>query len=428
MTIRRAKHPAFTHTVRISRVLLAVATFMTGTALSQPAFAQICCHTARCPECPAGQMIIEDVYRNVASAANCTPYTASNPNQVLQSRQQVAMSFCSTLPNCDAQTVNWSVAGQDCSGSAGQTNDGESESVANVTSGVSGAAEFQCANGAFTLISGTCNNVVGAGCAAQTVTWDQDGHVCTAQLSALTNGGNSTVNDAVNPTTGSANFVCTDGAVMAQSGATCTGPAAPPPTNNCMSTSTSWTVGMNSCTTNIPDMTHGTALTVYDNAAPTTGSAMMTCNNGMYSRSAESCVSTSPPVCPPPPPPPSPPVAITAGCLIDTPWWDVATTPDCETPPNTCTTTDAIGFSVGTHINSGLDTYYFQDPERFTIAWTGACTGDASTCNAVPMVNGTHAATVTVTDKQTGEVTVRNVTARKRTVRRINLNECPEQL
>lgn len=347
---------------------------------------------------------------------------------------------------CPSQSVTWYGSnGEVCEGMTQPMDDVLPDSldfdtniVENTNSGFTGQAAYVCHNGAVVEAGSApsgytygytpyCTAVAAVGCPAQNVSWDQDGHVCYGNVGALADGGNATINDGVAPTTGSASYACANGTLTRQPGATCTGPVVPP-TNNCVGTSTTWTVGLNTCASNIPDLAHGASVTIYDNAQPTTGSAMMTCNNGIFSRSAEACVSTSPPTCPPPPPPPPTPVTIYSGCYVDTPWWDLVSSPNCQTGVRSCTTTDGIGFSIGTHMNNGGDAYYFNDPERYTVSWSGACTGTGSYCGVQSMPNGTHTATVTVTDTLTGQVTTRSITATKNTVKRVNINECPEML
>ncbi len=338
---------------------------------------------------------------------------------------------------CPSQSVTWYGSnGEVCSGMTQPMSEGARDSlyqdmlVENTATGFTGEAAYQCINSTLvpetTLHTPYCNPVAAVGCAAQSVSWDQDGYVCYGNAPALADGGSANLTDSVAPTTGAATYLCSSGTLTRQPGATCNGPAVPP-TNNCTGTSTSWTIGMNTCVSNIPDLAHGSSVTIYDNAEPTTGSALMTCNNGVYSRSSESCISSSPPVCPPPPPPPPSPVTIYSGCLIDTHFWDVVTSPGCGGEGvQRCTPTDGIAYSIGTHLRDNGDNYYFQNPERYTVAWTGACTGTGSSCVVVNMPNGTHVANVTVTDTITGEVTTRSITAQKNTIKRLNPNDCPE--
>lgn len=233
MMIRRAKQQ--NTPTRLKSAALALALFMAGTSLSQAAFAQVCCHTARCPECPAGQYTIEDVYRIVQDPANCSAYTATNPNAVLQSRQQVAMALCTAAPNCPSQSVTWTVGGNTCNGTVGDTNDGETANASNVTAGVSGAANFECSNGSFTFMSGTCDAIPTGGCDATTLTWVKDGYTCTSTTTVAADGAEQTITDATGPATGSNTYVCQGTNFVQKMGATvtCTASAPPPPPPVC---------------------------------------------------------------------------------------------------------------------------------------------------------------------------------------------------
>ncbi len=234
MTIRRAKQQRDIQS-RLRPAVLAVAIFMAGTALSQSAFAQVCCETARCVDCPAGQSNVELTYRLVQDPANCTTYNATSPTAVLRSRQQVAMSYCTAAPNCASQSVMWTVGGNTCSGTAADTNDGENTGVNNVTAGVSGSGVFACSGGSFSFVSGTCDAIPTGGCDAQTLTWVKDGYSCSATTSVAADGAEQEITDAVGPATGSNTYVCQGETFVQKMGAvvTCSASAPPPPPSTC---------------------------------------------------------------------------------------------------------------------------------------------------------------------------------------------------
>lgn len=128
---------------------------------------------------------------------------------------------CTIPANCAAQTVNWTVGGRNCSGSAAATNHGLTAAVTDSTPAPapngSGSATFDCSNGTFTVQAGaTCN----AQCSARAESWTVSSNTCDGATPALNDGQSTTVSDATSPTTGSVTMSCTNG-TLNQSGASC---------------------------------------------------------------------------------------------------------------------------------------------------------------------------------------------------------------
>jgi hypothetical protein len=274
----------------------------------------------------------------------------------------------------------------------------------------------------FVCSTGITTGLPPAGCSAEDVTWVVNGDTCNATLGATAHTATAAASDSTAPTTGAANFICNDGTYTETAGSTCAGVTH----DGCFATSTTWTIGTNTCVADVPSAAHNATLTVYDNEPAATGSAQMYCNNGTWTRSGESCNAPLPPVCPPIMPPPPPPELVTAACYVDTWNWDTGTAGACSNEIQ-CTGTNIVHFSVGTHMNDGGEYYYFGINDRYTVTWSGDCTGSGlnmSQCTR-ELPNGTYSATATVTDLQTGNTAAYTVTATKNTIHRNDPSQCP---
>lgn len=256
-------------------------------------------------------------------------------------------------------------------------------------------------------------------CAAETKTWIYNGLLCSGLVPALPHTSLSgIISDSLAPTTGTARFQCDNGTLIEQVGSTCFGP--PPPPADCPATSVTWSQGTDNCAGNVGLTASGQTVTVTDSYLMATGSVQMTCNNGVWTSSGPTCTSPAPPVCPPVVTP-LPPVTVSAGCYVDTYAWDELGSPSCYSEG--CTGTNMVLFSVGD--TAGGDYYMFTDPDRFTVVWSGDCTGTGSTCSLTTGTNGIFNATATVTDTVNGDVWTLPVSASKSTVYRADMMTCP---
>jgi cytochrome c553 len=113
------------------------------------------------------------------------------------------------------------------------------------------------------------------------VTWGTNS-MCSAVASSTKQGSSTivTYNNASTSTTGTATFACTaTGAFAAATNATCTQPSA------CNPGSYSW----GACTATSLAQAHGTTITIIDSTRPNTGTASLTCNNGISTVTAIDC-------------------------------------------------------------------------------------------------------------------------------------------
>jgi cytochrome c len=85
-----------------------------------------------------------------------------------------------------------------------------------------------------------------AACAAKIITWQRSVSICEAKLTPNASGVSIGVADSIGPTTGTADFTCSNGAWSLPNNATCFDPP-PPPAPACAPTRFTWTVGGNTC-------------------------------------------------------------------------------------------------------------------------------------------------------------------------------------
>lgn len=218
---------------------------------------------------------------------------------------------CVTAPpaSCSAgQSLSWSVGGVICDGLSTGTANNTTSTVNDTTAPNTGSATFSCTNGVFGFVSGSCTAAVtpppppsspppppaASSCSTTTVSWVFNGNVCDGTATGTANGNSVNVSDSAGPTTGSASFVCNNGAFGVLSGSeSCV--AAPAPTASCsigMGQTFNWGSTSPQCTytfgspLSIPS---GGTTTAQDNAAPSVGSLTLACNNGMLSTASSSC-------------------------------------------------------------------------------------------------------------------------------------------
>lgn len=196
-------------------------------------------------------------------------------------------SGATCVTRCPAGTANWTVSGNNCTGSYPAIAHGGASSSTDSAAPTTGAVNLSCTNGVVGQSGATClagcpagtgNWSVGLACTvASGTTWTVGANTCTVPSNVnITHGNTGGATDATAPTTGVASWSCNDGTATIQGGATCSVPA------NCtVAAGTTWTVGANTCS--VPsntNITHGSTGNTTDATAPTTGTATWSCNNG----------------------------------------------------------------------------------------------------------------------------------------------------
>ena len=291
--------------------------------------------------------------------------------------EQPGSTCTSSTTNCNPQSVSWTVSGATCTSSttAVIANGATSATLNDTVIPTTGSARFRCSGGALTVQSGaTCTS----GCFAGTsVAWTVGGNTCNGILPAdVPSGGNSaTINDNSAPTTGAATFMCSNGVLSANGGATCN---APPP---CPANTANWTVAGQSCSASVPSLINGQSASIIDSTGPATGTATSTCNNGVNTLSLQTCAQ---------------------GCNSATLNWTVggrtctATTPTFTEAGNDATLSDTTGPDTGS-------ANYTCNNGTFALQPGSTCMNAASNCPAGTAVswsvsgntcNGTNSSTL----------------------------------
>lgn len=174
---------------------------------------------------------------------------------------------------CTARSVSWS-AGGTCTGNIGAANNGDSLVVV-PNSPATGSATFKCdgLDDRYVLQPGSsCTTTIAAStdpCSSGLVTWG----VCSAPAPSASHSGTVSVTDSSNPSTGSANFICSDGNFQYLNGS-CTSTS---PT--CTSQSKTWVAGGNTCSALTGQTNNASSATVSNtNASGNVGSATYSCS------------------------------------------------------------------------------------------------------------------------------------------------------
>ncbi len=192
----------------------------------------------------------------------------------------------STQPTaCAAASLNWTVGGNSCSGTAAATASGQSSAVVDSTGPATGLANFQCSNGQWgAALSATCSVPAASACSAAVLGWSSGANSCSASVPTTADGDSTVATDNQSPTIGSARFACGNGTWGAPTAVTCDVVA------TCPAQTLSWTVGAETCSAAVADTTAGGSVTASDTSLPTVGSAGFSCNAGTWSAaSAAQC-------------------------------------------------------------------------------------------------------------------------------------------
>ena len=183
-------------------------------------------------------------------------------------------STCGTTPSCPAvANQQWSDGGDNCAARLPAANSGSSSTATDSTYRDTGSVTIPCGNGVWgEPTSKTCYD----GCAAETKSWSQGDHGCSASVSQGVHGAFKSVNDGTGSTHGSADFICSDGGWERQSGSTCgTARSCPAVANQ------QWSDGGDNCAARLPAANRGSSSTATDSSWRDTGSVTIPCENGV---------------------------------------------------------------------------------------------------------------------------------------------------
>lgn len=133
-----------------------------------------------------------------------------------------------------------------------------------------------------------------AACASATLSWQVADRACSADVSSVDSGSSAVALDVTQPLRGSAHFSCEDGLWSSASEAICDAV----PLGACPAQTQTWAVGGQTCGSATAAVASGLSAIARDSAAPTLGSAIFTCSDGMWSSpSAASCAMPSTQTC-----------------------------------------------------------------------------------------------------------------------------------
>lgn len=167
------------------------------------------------------------------TATGCTAGTYADAGDTAsQWSWQCVGAYLGTTATCFANkaqcsgAVSWTQGAYTCNATAGLTNSGSSTPTFNdVTVPHGGTASFACNNGVLTPEAGaTCTDI--STCNAQHLCWTVNGNSCMGYVGSTPNANSAVATDAAPGFVGSANFTCTGGAFVINSGATCDGDGA----------------------------------------------------------------------------------------------------------------------------------------------------------------------------------------------------------
>jgi cytochrome c553 len=185
---------------------------------------------------------------------------------------------CTAPVGCTASALSWTVGGNTCNATSAATASGASAVLSDTAAPTTGAATFACTNGAWgAATNASCNAPLPCSAAAQS--WTVGGNTCNASVAAAADGASAIASD-ITDTTGAATYACSNGNWTGPTAATC---AAPAPVA-CASQAMSWTVGNNTCNATAGATASGASFSLTDSIAPTTGTAAVTCTNGVWAQ------------------------------------------------------------------------------------------------------------------------------------------------
>ncbi len=166
--------------------------------------------------------------------------------------------------DCPAQTETW----DSCSGPVSSGHNGDTAQASNTVSGYTGQATYQCQEGVWIKVSGTCHK----DCTAQTETWDS----CSGSVSSAHNGDTRQVSNTAYGYSGQATYQCQEGVWIKVSG-TCQ--------RDCQPTTATW----NQCSGSLPSGHSGDSQTVSYDQGDYRGTATYVCQNGSWAMQSSQC-------------------------------------------------------------------------------------------------------------------------------------------
>lgn len=229
---------------------------------------------------------------------------ASTSWQWTTSTWNTSSNTCATVPTppppaqpCPAIYQTWGTA---CYGYSPSASPGSQFTVTSASSTYPGSATYQCNNGSWTYVSGSCSGGQPATpppCNSQTVSWSS----CSGYVSSTSQGGYAYPSNTTSGATGSATFQCNSGNWTYVNGS-CNAtppppPPPPPPQPQCQAYyGMAWTWGTsNQCsgTVNVGPTPSGSSYTVYGQAA---GSYYrFSCSSGTWQPGGDYCPNAAPP-------------------------------------------------------------------------------------------------------------------------------------
>ena len=246
-----------------------------------------------------GNDFLDDITVNVASAPSCTGYDVTVNASPTSMNTGGSTNLTVDVGNFDwggssgAADCTWTIPSGCTYTSGGIFQAGGS----NYTCSTSGLKEF---NMDCSTASPSCSasdsafvNVTtpSSPCPATTINWSS----CSAYTPSQNNSYSGTLTDSTPNYTGSANISCGSGGNWSVTPISC---SYNPPASNCTGhdTTPTWSASGNSCNGTLPaTINHNTTSTATDSTGPYTGSADYSCNDGVLTRSNESCSDTGAP-------------------------------------------------------------------------------------------------------------------------------------
>lgn len=232
---------------------------------------------------------------------------ASTSWQWTTSTWGTSSNTCAAVPTapppaqpCSAIYQTWGAA---CYGYSPSASPGSQSSVSNASSAYTGSATYQCNNGSWTYVSGSCTGATPPPCNSQAVNWSS----CSGNVSSASQGGYGYPFNTRSGFTGNATFQCNGGNWTYVNGS-CDAPPPPPPPPVC--SAVAGPVAWGTCTgyVNAPNTPQGGGYSISANGGGT-GSISWSCSvGGAWVETNRTCS----PISSPPP---------TIGCASRTITW-----------------------------------------------------------------------------------------------------------
>ncbi len=205
---------------------------------------------------------------------------------------------CAVPPpaDCGATLAAWTVQGHACSTALPTRPSGSSVLASDDEAPNTGSARFACSNGSWSPpTAATCSPPPPPlACTAQTLGWQQAGEQCSAAVPASTSGQSVVAADEVPPLLGSAVFACSNGVWGAPGQAACR----PRVAAACPAQPVGWATAGIACNASLPATASGLAVQVQNSQPPNSGSALYSCQDGLWSAPTAATCTAPPPARP----------------------------------------------------------------------------------------------------------------------------------